>query len=102
VVPPKFRYYYLHSANTGYPVKISDIAFLLTVETPLKPTKIILTDISFRFTAQRLLPCFRHEDLHQPSSLYASGEHVLLLVNAILFVFGFSWFNNILLYSKSQ
>jgi len=49
----------------------------------LKPTR----STTFRFTAQRLLPYILHEDSHQPSSLLASGEYVLLLVNAILFVF---------------
>lgn len=73
----------LHSVNTGiHAVHISDIAFPITVEIPLKSTQIM--SASFRFKAQRLLPYTLHEDFHQPSSLYFSGVYVLLLVNAVL------------------
>jgi len=60
---------------------LSETAFLLTAETPLKSTGIFL---SVRFTAQRLPSTIPSRELTPPAPSLRIRKNVLLLVNAFI------------------
>ena len=60
---------------------IASILLPFNAGTASEPSK-NFSENSVQSAARRLLPQYRHEDFHRPSSLWASNDYVLLLVIA--------------------